>query len=700
MELWKYLSIPWHRRLPLVALFSALVIGAALVAARALPQLGEGSLPAGFWMMAGLAALLDLRPFTVAGRRDTMVAFPSVCLIFAILLAYGLGPAILAQTVTLLAAALTVRLGPFRAIWRLGQYIIAYGMAELVLVAGHLHPFPVEDRLTVTNIAVVLVAAAVWFLFQFVTSTLGVWLRDGGSLGTWMNRTLAWESLATGGMLLLSPVLVAATAPLPLLVPLVVLPLYAVFRLGRLPEDVRTLSAVDPITGLANRGELLRVAARQVDKHADLADQGEPASRLGLILFDLDRFQLINGVLGYQLGDRLLREVGQRLRAAAGPEDLVARVGGDEYAVLAPHLTGAADARAVAGRMQAALETPIRLDELPLDLSASIGVAVFPEHGQDIVTLLRHADAALHEAKRRTATVAVYRPEIDQDALRRLSLLADLRAALDAPNGGGLGLYYQPQVALDTGEVVGLEALLRWHHPERGPINPAELIEIAEQTAVMRVLTLRILNEVVEQVAKWYAAGARLRVSVNVSIRDLRTGEVAEQLIRHLRRHGLPVEAVQLEITEGALMADPRRVMATLAALERLRVAVSLDDFGTGYSSLQHLRRLPLSEVKIDRSFVTGMTEDPDDAAIVGMMVELGRAIGLRVVAEGVEDEPTWRRLAALGCHVGQGWFFARPMPPEQVLPWLTRFPPRPAPGFRTRSAAGAVSLPERGPGG
>src|SRR5690606_36521645 len=202
------------------------VIGAALVAARALPQLGEGSLPAGFRRTAGLAALLDRRPFTVAGRRATMVAFPSVCLIFAILLAYGLGPAILAQTVTLLAAALTVRLGPFRAIWRLGQYISAYGMAELVLVAGHLHPFPVEDRLTVTNIAVVLAAAAVWFLFQFVTSTLGVWLRDGGSLGTWMNRTLAWESLATGGMLLLSPVLVAATAPLPLLVPLVVLPLY------------------------------------------------------------------------------------------------------------------------------------------------------------------------------------------------------------------------------------------------------------------------------------------------------------------------------------------------------------------------------------------------------------------------------------------------------------------------------------------
>ncbi|MGW5559948.1 EAL domain-containing protein, partial [Micromonospora sp. NPDC003944] len=245
-----------------------------------------------------------------------------------------------------------------------------------------------------------------------------------------------------------------------------------------------------------------------------------------------------------------------------------------------------------------------------------------------------------------------------------------------ADDAGDITMYYQPQIAIATGEVVGVEALLRWRHPRRGMVDPEELIRVAEQSAVMRLLTRRVVDDVVEQLAKWSAAGIGLRAALNVSVRDLHTGEIADQIADRLARYGVPAERLQVEITEGALMADPRRVLATISQLHRIGVAIALDDFGTGYSSLQHLRRLPLSEVKVDRSFVLGMADDADDAAIVRSMIELAGALGLRVVAEGVEDERTWRMLHAAGCDAAQGWFYARPMPAEELVTWLARYRP------------------------
>jgi EAL domain-containing protein (putative c-di-GMP-specific phosphodiesterase class I) len=251
---------------------------------------------------------------------------------------------------------------------------------------------------------------------------------------------------------------------------------------------------------------------------------------------------------------------------------------------------------------------------------------------------------------------------------------------LESPGSQDVTLYYQPQISLDTGAVVGVEALLRWRHPQRGMVNPEELIRVAEHTAVMRLLTKRVVDDVVAQVAKWAAEGLTLRAALNVSVRDLHSGEIVDQLTEVLAEHEVPAGQILLEITEGALMADPRRVLATIVRLERLGVGISLDDFGTGYSSLLHLRRLPLAEVKVDRSFVLGMSSDTDDAAIVRSTIELARALGLRVVAEGVEDERTWRLLVGAGCHVAQGWFFARPMPGEEIAAWLARYRPLPAP--------------------
>ncbi len=289
---------------------------------------------------------------------------------------------------------------------------------------------------------------------------------------------------------------------------------------------------------------------------------------------------------------------------------------------------------------------------------------------------MRHADVAMYDAKARGDAVAVYAPEADHNSPDRLSLLADLRRALESPDSTEVAFYYQPQVEMASGTVVGVEALLRWHHPERGLIDPEELIRVAEHSGVMRMLTMRVIDDVVAQLAKWRASGLTLRAAINVSVRDLHTGEIVDRLADRLTEHDISPELLQLEITEGALMADPRRVLATLQRLAKIGIALSLDDFGTGYSSMQHLRRLPLAEVKIDRSFVLGMVHDSDDEAIVRSIIELAGALGLRVVAEGVEDDKTRRLLLAAGCHVAQGWFYARPMPADQLAEWLSRYRP------------------------
>jgi EAL domain-containing protein (putative c-di-GMP-specific phosphodiesterase class I) len=295
--------------------------------------------------------------------------------------------------------------------------------------------------------------------------------------------------------------------------------------------------------------------------------------------------------------------------------------------------------------------------------------------------LLRQAETAMHQAKHRGDLIAVYRPDAAQHSPDRLALLADLRRELRlGPDADGITLYYQPQIGVATGEVVGVEALLRWRHPDRGMVVPEELIRIAEPTPVMRLLTARVLDEVVAQVAAWRDAGRPLRAAVNVSVRDLHARGIADRVAERLQRYGVPPHLLQLEITESAVPADPHRVLDNITRLDRMGVAISLDDFGTGYSSLQHIRRLPISELKIDRAFVLGMATDRGDAAIVRSIIDLARAFGLRVVAEGVEDERTWRRLAEAGCDTAQGWFHARPMPAPELAVWLDRYRPlRPA---------------------
>ncbi|MFD0822392.1 putative bifunctional diguanylate cyclase/phosphodiesterase, partial [Micromonospora zhanjiangensis] len=560
------------------------------------------------------------------------------------------------------------------------------------------------------DVAVLTAAVAAWFVVSYGLVTLAIRFRFGTGWWRVVRQGLVFELLATGSLLLLGAVLLAAARQSAALIPLVLVPLFAVSRMSRLSGEQERVARLDPLTGLANRKALVTEIVEQLPLHNEQvpvtvrvpAPAGRAGSggaertgrRLALLLLDLDRFKNVNDALGHAVGDRLLIEVGRRLTEVVRPGDLVARLGGDEFAIVAPRLADAEHARELADQVVAALAEPVPLDGLPLDVGGSIGVALYPDHGRDFETLMRHADVAMYDAKHRGDTVAVYAPESDHNSPERLSLLADLRRVRETPGGGpGAGsggapgddageitMYYQPQVAIDTGEVVGVEALLRWRHPARGMVDPEELIRVAEQSAVMRLLTRRVIDDVVEQLAKWTAAGLDLRAAVNVSVRDLHTGEIVEQIADRLARYGVPTASLQLEITEGALMADPRRVLATISRLDKLGVAISLDDFGTGYSSMQHLRRLPLSEVKVDRSFVLGMAVDADDAAIVRSMIELAGALGLRVVAEGVEDERTWRLLREVGCDVAQGWFYARPMPAADLIAWLARYRPLPGP--------------------
>jgi EAL domain-containing protein (putative c-di-GMP-specific phosphodiesterase class I) len=328
----------------------------------------------------------------------------------------------------------------------------------------------------------------------------------------------------------------------------------------------------------------------------------------------------------------------------------------------------------VALRIQQALAEPFRFEGVLLELEASVGIALFPDHGADVQQLQRSADVAMYLAKEERSGVEVYSADKDRNSTTRLGLLGALRQGIE---GGQLELHYQPKVALATGAVVGVEALVRWRHPSRGLVFPDEFVPLAEHSGLMHRLTAHVVDAALEQAATWWSVGLEIPVAVNVSARDLHASTLAETVDRGLARHGLPASAIRLELTERVLMSDPERVSDTLAALERLGVRLSLDDFGTGYSSLVLLQRLPVSEIKVDRSFVKRLRSSPDDAKIVRSIVDLAHALGIDAVAEGVETEEIWDTLQDLRCDSAQGWYVSRPLSAERATEWLFRHPSR-----------------------
>lgn len=412
----------------------------------------------------------------------------------------------------------------------------------------------------------------------------------------------------------------------------------------------------DSLTDLPNRVQL----EQRIE--AALASKSSGA----LLLLDIDHFKEFNDTFGHRLGDALLRQVGPRLRDQLEPGDVVARLGGDEFGILLP----GADAGRAAKVAHALLrvERPFLAGGHSLELMGCIGIAAFPEHGENSETLVQRAEVAMYAAKRSGNTYAIYRKEDDPYDASRLLLRAELRQAIDRRE---LVLYYQPQVALATREVVGVEALARWKHPERGWIPPAEFIQVAERMGLIKPLTTTVVEMAARQCRAWETAGQRMGVAINVSMRNLLDPEFPERVKTMVAMAEADPGKLKLEITESAIMAEPGRVVATMTSLKQLGVGFSIDDFGTGYSSLAYLQRLPVDELKIDRSFIGQLATDAGSAAIVRATIELAGSLGLGVVAEGVEDDTTWRALHRMGCFAAQGYFLTRALPVPELEMWL-----------------------------
>jgi diguanylate cyclase (GGDEF)-like protein len=438
---------------------------------------------------------------------------------------------------------------------------------------------------------------------------------------------------------------------------------------ARLVDRLRHEALHDNLTGLPNR-----VMFQQ--RLADLLARRRPTDpQIAVMLIDLDRFKEINDTLGHATGDLLLQEVARRLRRGVADRVTVARLGGDEFALLDPAQDGLEGAVALARSLREDLHRPFAYEDLELEVSATIGVSIAPSHGRDASTLLRRADVAMYAAKNTASGVAAYGENLDEHSPRKLALVGELRSVIDHE---GLQLHYQPKVEMATGRVIGVEALVRWPHPIEGLVPPDEFVPIAERTGLIGPMTDFVLRTALAQCRLWEEAGQHLSVAVNLSARSLLDADLVDDIARALADSGVEASKLVLEITETSVMSDAEYAMQILNRLSAMGVTLAMDDFGTGYSSLSYLKRLPVDEVKIDKSFVLNMQHDENDAVIVRSIIDLARNLGLRVVAEGVETTSTWAALLDMGCDIAQGYVISRPLPAEQFSVWLETVEPAP----------------------
>jgi diguanylate cyclase (GGDEF)-like protein len=436
-------------------------------------------------------------------------------------------------------------------------------------------------------------------------------------------------------------------------------------RLGRQAAQFEHLATHDPVTGLPNR-------ILFAERIAGAVSGGQHAGTAAVVLLDLDRFREINDTLGHRNGDLLLSRIAERLQAAAGEGDTVARLGGDEFGLVLPGVGHQGQIEAALLRIREAIEEEVDLDGLSVKVEASLGVAFIPRDGDDPDLLMQHADVAMYVAKRTHGGMVCYETALDHNNAGRLALASELRGAVQRDE---LVLHYQPQVRQPGGEVRTLEALVRWQHPSRGLLGPDEFVPIAEQTGLIDDLTRWVLDSALAQLREWRVDRPELVVAVNISARSLQHLHLPEMIAQALERAGAEPDWLLLELTETALMSEVTRASAVLGQLSAAGHRLSLDDFGQGYTSLSQLSELPLSELKIDKSFVLNMLQSPSDAAIVRSVIDLGHNLGMNVVAEGVEDAEAVRGLLDLGCDVNQGFWFSRPLCADQVAGWLAAQP-------------------------
>jgi diguanylate cyclase (GGDEF)-like protein len=635
-----------------VAAVSLLGTGGAVAA---VVETGLGRLDAMAAVLIAVTVLVECTPIRIPRRGFTEEITSSLTFVFALLLSHGLAVALVGQLLASAVSDCRQRKMARRVAFNIGQAGLSCLVAgtALALLAGV--PQATGAPFTPADIPAIFVAATLLFVCNNVLVSIVSALNQGIPVLRHIRHDAPFQASIALLLLGMSPVVVLVCDFSLWLLPLLLLPMVAVHRAGIAAVRDRHRALHDDLTGLPNRSQF----ALRAEAALQLAES--EATAVAVLVLDLDRFKEINDTLGHQQGDELLRLVAARLAGVTRLEETTARFGGDEFAVVCP-LGAPAEVMTIAARLLAAFERPFVLDDLELSVEASIGIALFPQHGREVTGLLRCADVALYQAKDSPLDVVLYDAAEDSLSVDRLTLLGELRHGIDR---GELSLAYMPKMALSTGRVLGMEALVRWEHPVHGPIAPGAFIPHAERTGLIGALTLEVLDQALAQAASWARQGTPTPVAVNISARNLLDRGLPGAVRVRLERWGVAADQLELEITESTIMADPERALAVLEELAAMGVHLTIDDFGTGYSSLAYLKRLPVTTLKIDRSFVSAMLDDGQDALIVQSTIDLARNLGLWVVAEGIEDEATRVALAELGCHAGQGFLFGVPAPAD-----------------------------------
>ncbi|HVQ17545.1 MAG TPA: bifunctional diguanylate cyclase/phosphodiesterase [Actinomycetes bacterium] len=629
-------------------------------------------------LLAAAVVIGELRPVPIprGGEEHDSITISTTFTVALVIL----GPvsvAMLAQGVAVLIDDIRQRKSIDKIAFNVAQYMIAVLLARtaycLVAGIGKYHILgpgqPFDPHLQ--NFIAGLAAGLVFLLANHLFVSAVVALASDQRVLPVFLEDLRFQATTAGVLAAMGPVAALTVEAQPLMLPLLVAPVVAVYNSATLAVAKEQQANHDALTGLANR-ELFRGRAIRALEESQRSQQP-----LAIMMIDLDHFKEINDTLGHQVGDELIIEVARRLDDARPVGSTVARLGGDEFAVLLPDVPDLSVAEDVATYLLSVLGKSFSAGGVRLVVQASLGISLAPDHGADVHTLMKRADIALYEAKRERARFCAYRAEEDIHTPQRLAILADLRSAVDNDE---LFLDYQPKVNLKTGQVVGVEALVRWNHPTRGVIRPDDFIPLAENTGLITPITWFVVERSLQQVRAWQDVGLDLDMSVNLSVRHLTDMSLPDRIAVALERWGIAPAKLIIEVTESSIMTDPKRAAGVLQQLRRIGVAVAIDDYGTGHASLTYLKRLDIDELKIDRSFIMQLDQDSSDAIIVASTVELGHNLGLRIVAEGVEDAATLEWLRGLGCDVAQGYHISRPTTSDAVADLARRLSRRDEP--------------------
>jgi len=676
-------SPPWIY-ITAVSIAGAVLLGFSATGLDDLPTLVRNPM---FWVITGMILTGEIWRVATPGQSGSDSTAVSRTVTVAVLLYWGFPIAVLLRAASILVVGLA-RNSPHRVAFNTAQLSLSLAAAELVLWLRGVSPTPAHPLIPihpVTNLALVdmLLAGLAYFVVNFALVSGAISLSTRTPLWSVIRAKLLYQAAVHFVLFATAPLLVLAMAThSAVIVALFAFPLAAIYFNAAKSAQREHQANHDELTGLLNR-KLLGRRSNEALARATLT-----GTRAGFLLIDLDRstgLKQVNDTLGHAVGDRLLQIVAHRLSHSVRPGDVVARLGGDEFAVLLPSVKEAAAAREVASRLRAALAEPVRLEAMTFQVEASVGIAIYPDDADGFDQLMQRADVAMYLAKERHSGIERYVAEADRNSAERLALASDLRAAV---LHGEIELYYQPKIRLADGKTIGMEALARWPHPRRGVLAAAEFVGLAEQSHLISQLTEQVIDKALGQTAKWWADDLPVQVCVNLPARDLMNIHLIEVVRQALKRHGLPPDALRLDINEQVLAGKPTQAVATVTELVELGVGISLDDFGTGYSSLAQLTRLGISEVKLDPDLVSGLPGCRERSMTVKSLVRLAQSLGIRSIGEGVETEAAALALRLIGCDGAQGWHFARPLNAIMATEWLAEQQARGRPRSGDGSAA------------